>query len=121
MTATVRHVEDPHAINSLRLGPDADPVEGRVRWDPAHSLWNGAMALTALVLGPLLFTWGAFAVFLILTGGFLLLGHSVGFHRRMIHRSFQCPKWLEHVLVWCGTAVGMSGPLWMIRVQRESA
>ena len=44
-----------------------------------------------------------------------MLGHSVGFHRRLIHRSFACPLWLERILVWIGTAVGMSGPLWMIR------
>ena len=50
-----------------------------------------------------------------LTGASLLLGHSVGFHRRLIHRSFECPLWLERVLVWVGTAVGISGPLWMIR------
>ncbi|NEX92394.1 acyl-CoA desaturase [Caulobacter sp. 17J65-9] len=116
MTTTVRHVEDPNAVNSLRLGPDACPVEGEVRWDPEHSLWNGAMLLGTLLLGPAFFTWSAFAVFLVLTGALLLLGHSVGFHRRMIHRSFQCPKWLEHLLAWCGTAVGMSGPLWMVRV-----
>ena len=46
----------------------------------------------------------------------LCAGHSVGFHRRLIHRSFECPKWLERTLVWLGTAVGMGGPLWTIRV-----
>jgi fatty-acid desaturase len=45
----------------------------------------------------------------------LCTGHSVGFHRRLVHRSFQCPKWLERVLVWAGTIVGMGGPLWTIR------
>lgn len=54
-------------------------------------------------------------IFLLLTGGSLLLGHSVGFHRRLIHRSFDCPLWLERCLVWVGTCVGMSGPFWMIR------
>ncbi|MEI4584052.1 hypothetical protein WAC45_27595, partial [Klebsiella pneumoniae] len=69
----------------------------------------------ALVLGPLTFTPAAFAVFVVTTGASLLLGHSVGFHRRLTHRSFQCPLWLERVLVWFGTAVGMSGPHWIIR------
>jgi stearoyl-CoA desaturase (delta-9 desaturase) len=40
----------------------------------------------------------------------------VGFHRRLIHRSFDCPKWLERTLVWFGTAVGMGGPIWTIRL-----
>jgi fatty-acid desaturase len=93
----------------------ADPSRGKVIWDPAHSLWNGAMMLAALVLGPLTFSWSALAVFVSTTGAVLLLGHSIGFHRRLIHRSFDCPRWLEHVLVWLGTLVGMSGPFWMIR------
>jgi len=105
---------DPHAVNSLVPG-DADPVEGRVRWDPVHSLWNGAMLGATLIAGPLLFTLPAFAVFLVTTGAGLLLGHSLGFHRRLIHGSFQCPLWLERILVWFGTTVGMSGPFWMIR------
>ncbi|HEX8191899.1 MAG TPA: acyl-CoA desaturase, partial [Allosphingosinicella sp.] len=75
---------DPHAVNSLR-DDGADPLAGDVRWDPAHSLWNGAMLAGALVAGPLLFTWSAFAIFLVTTGAGLLLGHSVGFHRRLIH------------------------------------
>lgn len=106
---------DRCGVNTLVETPKCSPVAGTVRWDPLHSFWNGGMLMTALLLGPLLFSWSAFAVFLILTGGMLLLGHSVGFHRRLIHRSFECPRWLERVLVWIGTCVGMSGPFWMIR------
>ncbi|WP_439470229.1 acyl-CoA desaturase [Brevundimonas sp.] len=106
---------DPCAVNSLIETPSCSPVEGRVVWDPAHSLWNGGMLAGALVLGPLTISPGAVAVFVATTGGAILLGHSVGFHRRLIHGSFKCPLWLEHVLVWIGTVVGMSGPFWMIR------
>lgn len=106
---------DPYAVHSVVETPGCNPVEGRVRWDPAHSLWNGGMMLATLIAGPLLFTWSAFAVFLVLTGAGLLLGHSVGFHRRLIHGSFDCPLWLERFLVWVGTLVGMSGPFWMVR------
>jgi stearoyl-CoA desaturase (delta-9 desaturase) len=73
------------------------------------------MLAVAIVLGPLYFTWPAFAVFLALSALTLCCGHSVGFHRRMIHRSFKCPKWLEYVMIYLGTAVGMGGPLWTIR------
>ncbi len=97
------------------VGPGCDPVHGVVQWDPARSLWNGGMLLASLVLAPLLFTWGAVAACLVLLLVTLCTGHSVGFHRRLIHRSFQCPKWLERALVWSGTLVGMQGPLWMIR------
>jgi hypothetical protein len=74
------------------------------------------MLLAALVLGPPTFSWSALAVFLVTAGVTLCAGHSVGFHRRLIHRSFDCPNWLEPVLVWFGTAVGMGGPIWMIRL-----
>lgn len=106
---------DAHAVNSLVETPDADPVAGRVRWDPVHSLWNGGMAAAALILGPLTVSLPALGVFIVTTGAALLLGHSVGFHRRLIHRSFETPIWLERILVWFGTVVGMSGPHWIIR------
>ncbi|HRO32810.1 MAG TPA: acyl-CoA desaturase [Brevundimonas sp.] len=106
---------DPCAVNSLVETPGCDPLAGRVVWDPIHSIWNGAMLALALVLGPLTFSLGAVGVFLASTGLVLLLGHSIGFHRRLIHGSFQCPLWLERLLVWIGVLVGMSGPFWMIR------
>jgi stearoyl-CoA desaturase (delta-9 desaturase) len=42
-------------------------------------------------------------------------GHSLGMHRRLIHKSFECPLWLEHLMVYLGTLVGMAGPYGMIR------
>ena len=61
--------------------------------------------------------WRAVVVFLGTAAVTSYAGHSVGFHRRLIHRSFDCPKWLERVQVWLGTAVGMGGPLWTIRLR----
>ena len=103
------------AVNTLIEAPGCDPVAGTVQWDPVHSLWNGGMLAVSVAFAPTTATPGALAVFVVLTGATLLLGHSVGFHRRLIHRSFACPPWLERLLVWIGTCVGMSGPLWMIR------
>jgi fatty-acid desaturase len=107
---------DAFKVNSLTNLDTASPVGGRVVWDPVRSIWNASMLLGALILGPLYFTWGAFAVFLAIAAVTLCAGHSVGFHRRLIHRSFECSKWLERALVWCGAAVGMGGPLWTIRL-----
>lgn len=106
---------DPCAVNSIRPDAASDARVGRVRWDPAHSLWHGAMMIGALGLAPIFATWSAIGVFVVTTGATLLLGHSIGFHRLMIHRSLACPRWLEYLLIWCGTVVGMSGPLWMVR------
>jgi sn-1 stearoyl-lipid 9-desaturase len=107
---------DAFKVNSLTGLDRASPVEGEVVWDAPRSLWNIGMALGALVLGPLLFSWSALAVFFVTAGVTLCAGHSVGFHRRLIHRSFGCAKWLERTLVWFGTAVGMGGPIWTIRL-----
>jgi stearoyl-CoA desaturase (delta-9 desaturase) len=105
---------DPYKVNSLVLGPDVNPIDGSVRWDPVRSLWNGGMLLASLALVPFYSTWGAVAVFLVLLLITMCTGHSVGFHRRLIHRTFKCPRWLERLLVWSGTLVGMHGPFWVI-------
>lgn len=36
-------------------------------------------------------------------------------HRLLIHRSYECPKWLEYLFVYLGTLVGMAGPIGMIK------
>jgi sn-1 stearoyl-lipid 9-desaturase len=107
---------DAFKVNSLTGLDRASPVEGEVVWDAPRSLWNVSMFLGAVILGPVFFTWDAFAIFLATAAVTLCAGHSVGFHRRLIHRSFDCPKWLEHILLWLGTAVGMGGPIWTIRL-----
>lgn len=108
-------MSDHCRVNSLVETPGCSPEAGQVRWDAVHSLWHGGMLALSLTLAPMLFSWSALAVFILLTGATLLLGHSIGFHRRLIHRSFECPLWLERGLVWLGVLVGMGGPFWMIR------
>ena len=106
---------DPYKVNSLILTADVDPLSGTVTWDPARSLWNAGMLVATAVLAVPLFTWGALAVSVALLAVTMCTGHSVGFHRRLIHRTFKCPKWLERVFVWSGTLVGMQGPFWVIQ------
>ena len=93
---------------------DTSAVEGVVRWKPAKSLWISGLTLAALVGGPWHFTWGAAALFTT-TAVTVCLGHSLGMHRRLIHRSYDCPLWLERLFVYLGTLVGMAGPYAMIR------
>lgn len=102
---------------SERIVADAetDPSIGRVRWAPVKSIWIGAMTLIGLVAGPLLFSWSAFAVFVVLSAVTLCVGHSVGMHRRLIHGSFECPVWLEYLMVYSGVLVGMAGPFGLMR------
>jgi fatty-acid desaturase len=99
-----------HASDRIETNVTSSAVLGRVRWAPVKSLWIGGMTLVALIAGPMTFDASAFAVFLVLTGITLCTGHSVGMHRRLIHNSFECPLWLEYLLVWSGALVGMAGP-----------
>jgi stearoyl-CoA desaturase (delta-9 desaturase) len=94
---------------------DTDAVSGTVNWKPAKSLWISTMTLAALLGGPLFFNRGALVLFLATTATTVCLGHSLGMHRRLIHRSYDCPLWLERLFVYLGTLVGMAGPYGMIR------
>jgi stearoyl-CoA desaturase (delta-9 desaturase) len=89
--------------------------KGQVRWSPVKSVWITLIAVTGTALAPFTFSWEAFTVFAIFSAIVLCCGHSVGLHRCVIHRSFDCPQWLENLLVYLGTLVGIAGPFGMIR------
>ncbi len=104
-----------HATERVVPGPECSATEGRIVWAPVKSLWffgHAAAGLAGVILFP---QWDAALVFLALTAVTICAGHSVGMHRLLIHRSFRTPIWVEHVLVWLGTLVGMAGPFGMIR------
>lgn len=94
----------------------ADASAGRVVWAPVKSLWHAALAISAVALIPFATSVASVVVFLVLTYATLLLGHSVGMHRKLIHQSYDCPKWLERTLVYLGVLVGMSGPFGILKV-----
>ena len=103
-------------INPPRIGEtQADPVNGRVVYAPRKSLWIGGMTAAAIIGGAATFSWDAVLLFFALTGAVLMLGHTLGMHRKLIHNSFECPLWLEHFLVWCGVMVGLAGPHGIVR------
>lgn len=97
-------------------GHGASATAGRIVWAPAKSAWNTAMIGAAVVAGPAYATPSAIAMFLVLTYATLLLGHSVGMHRLLIHRSYECPAFLQRALVYVGVLVGMAGPFGILRI-----
>jgi sn-1 stearoyl-lipid 9-desaturase len=104
------------ALSTDRMIADdkSDPTAGRVVWVRNKSLWTGGMTLVAIVAGPATVSLDAVEIFLVTTIVTICAGHSVGMHRLLIHRAFEAPLWLERVLVYLGTLVGMAGPLGMI-------
>lgn len=109
--------ELPASLSRHRVkDADIDSVTlGHVRWSASKSLWLTGMATAGIVGGIATFNWAALAVFVVMTGLVLLLGHSLGSHRKLIHDSYQCPKWLEYTLVWFGVQVGLAGPIGLLR------
>jgi stearoyl-CoA desaturase (delta-9 desaturase) len=105
------------AVAGHRVAPvDPEAVcRGRVRWSPAKSLWFIGMTVGGFVGGTLLFSWQAFALYLFATAFVLLFGHSLGNHRKLVHNNFQCRRWLEYALVYCGVQVGLAGPIGLLR------
>jgi len=103
-------------------------VRGSVVLAPGKSLWINCCLICFVLGAPVWTTTSAVVVFVIFTYLSLLLGHSVGMHRKIIHRTYECSKSLEYVLVYLGVIVGMAGPFGLIRVhdirdwaQREPA
>jgi stearoyl-CoA desaturase (delta-9 desaturase) len=94
---------------------DRSVLDGDVSFSSALGFWLFGMAGAAGIGGALTFTWSALALFVVLTATVLLFGHSLGSHRKLIHSSFQCPKWLEYVLVYLGVQVGLAGPIGLMK------
>jgi len=90
-------------------------VEGKVVVSLAKSVWFLSMTSIAIIGGVLTFSLDAVLVFVVFTIITLCLGHSLGMHRRLIHQSFDCPKWLEYFFVHLGVLVGLAGPQGMMR------
>ena len=107
----------PESLAHHRVSTDDlnSVIEGKVHYAPLRSLWFLGMAGSAIVGGIWFFTWSGLCVFSIATGAVLLLGHSLGSHRKLIHNSYECPKWLEYALVYLGVQVGLAGPLGLMR------
>ncbi len=90
------------------------PEIGTVHWSPVKSIWYTTMLVIAVVGGSSTLRFENVLLFSVLTALTLCGGHSVGFHRLLIHRSFECPLWLERLLVTVGVLVGMGGPRKML-------
>lgn len=97
-------------------GTSADAVLGTPELDPGKALWNGGMLLAVLIFAVPTFSWSALALFVGTTYVSLLIGHSVGMHRMMIHRSFDCARPVERLLIYLGVLVGVAGPFGIMRI-----
>jgi fatty-acid desaturase len=109
-------MELPESLKSHRVeaGDVRRVCEGEVRLSPVKLVWFFGMLAGALA-GIATFSLDAFVLFVVSTALVLLFGHSLGSHRKLIHDSYGCPKWLEYLFVYLGVQVGLEGPLGLMR------
>ncbi len=89
--------------------------DGQVVWKPIKSIWFLSNFFLAVLVAPFYLSLSSFSVFILLTAITLCFGHSLGMHRLLIHRSYECPKWMEYLFVYLGVLVGMAGPIGMMK------
>ncbi len=111
--------EDDDKYINLRIEAEdlqqGDPVKGTVKFDWPTFFWLAPMATFGVIGAAFSISISHILVFIISTAVTLCLGHSLGMHRRFIHRSYQCARPLELLLIHFGTLVGLAGPLGMLR------
>lgn len=93
---------------------ESNAHDGQVCWSWSKSLWITLMTVSGVAGVLYMFSWENLLVFLGTTAITLCLGHSLGMHRRFIHNSYDCPKWLEYLFVYFGVLVGLAGPFGMM-------
>ena len=94
--------------------PGCNAWQGDVTWSFTKSVWVTLMTSAGGIGAMYTFSVGNLLVFLTTTAITLCLGHSLGMHRRFIHNSYECPKWMEYLFVYFGVLVGLAGPLGMM-------
>jgi stearoyl-CoA desaturase (delta-9 desaturase) len=104
--------------------PLFDPIGRPDTVDSGRILWPYAIGVASfhllllLAFVPWLFSWTG--LLLIPLGNYLFcsLGIGAGFHRLLTHRSFCCPRWLEHTFALLGVCSLQDSPARWVMVHR---
>jgi len=88
--------------------------DARVSISLKKTIWMTAVYLITIIGCYLTYSIENLYLFLFCSAFVLLFGHSLGMHRRLIHKSYKCQKWFEYLGVYMGTLVGIAGPFGMI-------
>jgi fatty-acid desaturase len=89
---------------------------GRVSVDAGKTIWLWGMAVPGIALGVPAMTATTAVVSLALAFATLCLGHSVGLHRGIIHRSYQANRVTRGALAYLAVLSGLGGPLSWVRL-----
>jgi stearoyl-CoA desaturase (delta-9 desaturase) len=105
-----------HADLGDRQEPLVPAELGRIEFSWRKSLWLYAMLVPALIWGRRSVVSWSFACSAILTFVTVCMGHSVGLHRGVIHRTYRCSRWVRNLLLYLFVHTGLGGPLSWIRL-----
>jgi stearoyl-CoA desaturase (delta-9 desaturase) len=89
---------------------------GRVRFDLGKTVWLWGMAIPGLAVGVPASTPTTLIVSMALAFLTLCVGHSVGLHRGIIHRTYVVHPAVRGALAYVGVLSGLGGPLSWARV-----
>lgn len=90
---------------------------GRILWPYLFAV-VGFHLLLPLVFVPWLFSWTGLALVPLGNYVFTSLGIGAGFHRLLTHRSYRCPKWLEHLFAVFGVCALQDSPARWVVIHR---
>jgi len=103
------------ATHRVRHRAVRDVAVGDVAFHPVKGFWFLGMLSGAIAGVVFFFSFSALFLFVASTAIVLLFGHSLGSHRKLVHDSYRCPRWLEYTLVYLGVQVGIAGPIGLLR------
>ena len=103
------------ATHRVRSGAVEQVVQGDVSFQPSRGLWFLGMLAGAIAGAVFFFSFAGLLLFIVSTAIVLLFGHSLGSHRKLVHNSYECPRWLEYTFVYLGVQVGLAGPIGLLR------
>jgi stearoyl-CoA desaturase (delta-9 desaturase) len=91
---------------------------------PRRIIWGYVIAvilfhlLLPLAFVPWLFSWTGLLLIPLGNYVFCSLGIGAGFHRLLTHRSYSCPKWLEHTFAILGVCCLQDSPARWVAIHR---
>jgi stearoyl-CoA desaturase (delta-9 desaturase) len=111
-------VAEPSARLRVRLPRPAGAAARRIYWRYAIVV-AGYHLVASLAFQPTMFSWVGVVVAVIGIYAFGALGINLCYHRLLSHRSFSCPKWLEHGLAILGACSLQDAPARWVAAHRR--
>lgn len=109
---------NPVAPSASRINFPHGTFPRRVNWRIAPVI-IAVHVLSLLIFVPWLFSWSGVLLFFAGHYVFGMLGITLGYHRLLTHRSFRCPKWLEHCFAVLGVCCLQDTPARWVAVHRK--